>query len=145
MASSAGKRRKGGKKDPAVSGAKRQHEDTTAAASSSESGERFTFFFGAESPFSQWHSATFTVACLKYNCAEQYMMHQKAGKLASADRALVVWRSHTLWRWCHGGWIQWYVRIYGPHGVVAHSHVRAPSRYCTANKTTISPYSFVQR
>ena len=47
-----------------------------------ETGERFTFFFGAESPFSQWHSAAvFAVDGVEYNCAEQYMMHRKAGQL----------------------------------------------------------------
>ena len=46
-----------------------------------ETGERFTFFFGAESPFSQWHSAVFAVDGVEYNCAEQYMMHRKAGQL----------------------------------------------------------------
>lgn len=46
--------------------------------------EKFTFFFGAESPFSQWHSAVFEVDGVEYNCAEQYMMHQKAGKYISS-------------------------------------------------------------
>lgn len=85
MASPGGKRRKGGSKAPAVSRDKQhkdEHEDTPSAtgAAGNESDERFTFFFGAESPFSQWHPATFTVAGVKYNCAEQYMMHQKAGE-----------------------------------------------------------------
>lgn len=85
MASSRGKRRKGGHKDPPVSGVKRQKDEhgDVAAAAASDSEERFTFFFGAESPFSQWHSATFTVAGVKYNCAEQYMMHQKACRYTS--------------------------------------------------------------
>ena len=42
--------------------------------------ETFTFFFGAESPFSQWHPAEFEVEGVVYNCAEQYMMHRKAGR-----------------------------------------------------------------
>ena len=46
--------------------------------SSDDSGERFTFFFGKDSPFSQWHPAQFEVDGVTYNCAEQYMMHQKA-------------------------------------------------------------------
>ncbi len=41
--------------------------------------EKFTFFFGADTPFSQFHSAEFEVEGQRYNCAEQYMMHQKAG------------------------------------------------------------------
>ena len=45
---------------------------------SSHSGEKFTFFFGKDSPFSQWHPARFEVDGVTYNCAEQYMMHRKA-------------------------------------------------------------------
>ena len=48
---------------------------------SAETLERFTFFFGRDCVFSQWHHAVFTVKGVQYNCAEQYMMHQKAGKL----------------------------------------------------------------
>jgi ribA/ribD-fused uncharacterized protein len=40
--------------------------------------ERFTFFWRAGNPFSQWHPSEFTVNGVTYNCAEQYMMHQKA-------------------------------------------------------------------
>ena len=47
--------------------------------------EKFTFFWRSESPFSQFHSAEFTVDGIKYNCAEQYMMHQKAGGLSSKE------------------------------------------------------------
>ena len=47
-------------------------------SSTSDSGEKFTFFFGKDSPFSQWHPAQFKVDTITYNCAEQYMMHQKA-------------------------------------------------------------------
>lgn len=39
-------------------------------------GERFTFFWGGV--FSQWHICTFTVEGVSYNCAEQYMMAEKA-------------------------------------------------------------------
>lgn len=45
------------------------------------SGEEFTFFFGRESVLSQWHSCQFSVDGEWYNCAEQYMMHQKAGEV----------------------------------------------------------------
>lgn len=38
--------------------------------------EQFTFFW--RGPFSQWHRCSFTVDGVTYNCAEQYMMHQKA-------------------------------------------------------------------
>ena len=42
--------------------------------------EKYTLFFTGESPFSQWYMGDFTVDGYTYNCAEQYMMHQKAGK-----------------------------------------------------------------
>jgi ribA/ribD-fused uncharacterized protein len=38
----------------------------------------FSFFWQSDSPFSQWHLSSFTVNNVEYNCAEQYMMHQKA-------------------------------------------------------------------
>lgn len=40
--------------------------------------KEFTFFWRAESPFSQWHQSQFTVAGVSYSHAEQYMMHAKA-------------------------------------------------------------------
>ena len=40
--------------------------------------EQFIFFWGNESPFSNWHKATFIVNSYEYNCSEQYMMHHKA-------------------------------------------------------------------
>ena len=42
--------------------------------------EKFHFFWKSKSPFSQWYSAQFTVDDIQYNCAEQYMMYQKASK-----------------------------------------------------------------
>lgn len=44
--------------------------------------EKFTFFWRSESAFSQWYPSSFTVDGITYNCAEQYMMRQKAGELA---------------------------------------------------------------
>ena len=58
----------------------KESEGGAAPAPEVDTGEKFTFFFGADSPFSQWHSASFTVGEVEYNCAEQYMMHRKAGK-----------------------------------------------------------------
>lgn len=45
-----------------------------------EASEMFTFFYGTESPFSQFHPSYFKIDGVEYSCAEQYMMHQKAGK-----------------------------------------------------------------
>lgn len=39
---------------------------------------KFTFFWLAHSPFSQWHPAIFTVNGNQFTSAEQYMMFQKA-------------------------------------------------------------------
>jgi hypothetical protein len=53
--------------------------------------EKFTFFYGATSPFSNWHPATFTVDFDTYNCGEQHMMHEKArtfGDLEMAERIM---------------------------------------------------------
>lgn len=38
----------------------------------------FTFFVDAKSPFSQWYLLPFTLNGITYNCAEQFMMYQKA-------------------------------------------------------------------
>jgi ribA/ribD-fused uncharacterized protein len=38
--------------------------------------ESFTFFWNG--PFSQWHPARFSIEGVQYNCAEQYMMAEKA-------------------------------------------------------------------
>jgi ribA/ribD-fused uncharacterized protein len=38
--------------------------------------EQFTFFW--HGPFSQWHGCRFKIDGVTYNCAEQYMMAQKA-------------------------------------------------------------------
>lgn len=38
--------------------------------------EQFTFFW--HGPFSQWHGCRFKVDAVAYNCAEQFMMAQKA-------------------------------------------------------------------
>lgn len=38
--------------------------------------ESFTFFW--HGPFSQWHACTFVLNGQEYNCAEQYMMAEKA-------------------------------------------------------------------
>ncbi|XP_048757941.2 uncharacterized protein LOC125668165 isoform X2 [Ostrea edulis] len=40
--------------------------------------ENFEYFFGKQSPFSNFHTAKFQVDKITYCCSEQYMMHQKA-------------------------------------------------------------------
>ncbi|XP_078575275.1 uncharacterized protein LOC144861327 [Branchiostoma floridae x Branchiostoma japonicum] len=53
-------------------------EMTGSSEESNSEEEQFTFFFRKESPFSQFHPAEFKVDDVTFNCAEQYMMYQKA-------------------------------------------------------------------
>ena len=74
-----------GRKAEGRRGKEEEGEEDGARGGAGASGEeKFTFFFGAASPFSQWHPAEFEVDDVTYNCAEQYMMHQKAGEPLTA-------------------------------------------------------------
>ncbi|KAK7115551.1 hypothetical protein V1264_001395 [Littorina saxatilis] len=53
-------------------------EQKKSVAKESSPSEEFEFFFGKKIPFSQHYPAKFQVNGVTYNCAEQYMMHQKA-------------------------------------------------------------------
>lgn len=53
-------------------------KEEISSDSVSNTDRKFTFFYSKDSPFSQHHISSFTILGLKYNCAEQYMMHQKA-------------------------------------------------------------------
>ncbi|OWF43560.1 riboflavin biosynthesis protein PYRR, chloroplastic-like [Mizuhopecten yessoensis] len=55
--------------------------------------EDFEFFWREESPFSQFHPAVFTVDGTKYNCAEQYMMHQKAITFKDDENAKAIMKA----------------------------------------------------
>ena len=53
----------------------------------------FTFFWRADSPFSQWHRSSFTVDGTTFTYAEQYMMHAKAmlfGDIEIAEQILAT-------------------------------------------------------
>lgn len=58
-------------------------DEAEGTSQDSEGGrkEKYEFFFGIDSPFSNFHPAKFTVDGVEYNCTEQYMMHQKAGMM----------------------------------------------------------------
>ena len=77
---------------------------TVSSTVNSKGPERYTFFWKAESPFSQWHPSKFTVDGILYGCAEQYMMYQKAilfGDDATAQQILktdVPWKQKYLGR-----------------------------------------------
>jgi ribA/ribD-fused uncharacterized protein len=50
--------------------------------------ERFTLFYGG--PFSQWAHSPFVVDGTEYNCAEQYMMAQKARLFGDEERLKLI-------------------------------------------------------
>lgn len=58
---------------------------------------KYTFFFNG--PFSQWHPAKFIIDNVAYNCAEQYMMAEKA-RLFEDDESLRIIMS------CRDPWFQ---------------------------------------
>ena len=89
LAPPASKKRKGNEKDSWIDEA--HFGEKTA---SSDDGEKFTFFFGKDSPFSQWHPAKFEVDGVTYNCAEQYMMHQKAVLFGDEAMAAEILKSN---------------------------------------------------
>jgi len=71
--------------------AKNSSSNSNADEDTSASEEKFTLFWDRDSPFSQHHPRIFTVNDVQYNCAEQYMMHQKAlrfGDTVSAEQIM---------------------------------------------------------
>ncbi len=57
--------------------------------------EKFTFFYRTESPFSQWHPSRFIVNGVEFNCAEQYMMYQKAMLFGDQETAAKILKATT--------------------------------------------------
>lgn len=55
--------------------------------------EKFTFFFREESPFSQWHRASFVLDGQTFNCCEQAMMYKKAVLFGDLESASLILRS----------------------------------------------------
>ena len=52
--------------------------------------EKFTFFWGSDSPFSNWYPQSFNHNYQVYNCSEQYMMFQKAMLFNDIDVAELI-------------------------------------------------------
>ena len=55
----------------------------------------FTFFWGPESSFSQWHPSEFRVGAERFTCAEQYMMYGKAVLFADREVAARILEART--------------------------------------------------
>lgn len=56
--------------------------------------EKYIFFENRRSGFSQWHKCEFQIDGKIYNCAEQYMMHQKAELMGDYDTAERIMALH---------------------------------------------------
>jgi ribA/ribD-fused uncharacterized protein len=57
--------------------------------------QKFTFFWGSDSPFSNWYMSPFVHGGVQYNCSEQYMMYQKARLFKDFDVAeMILEQSH---------------------------------------------------
>jgi ribA/ribD-fused uncharacterized protein len=54
---------------------------------------QFVFFY--DGPFSQWYRSTFEVDGTEYNCAEQYMMAQKARLFDDEEALHKIMKSHS--------------------------------------------------
>lgn len=57
--------------------------------------EQFTFFWNG--PFSQWYLSDFTVNDITFNCAEQYMMYEKAMLFEDYDIAVKILETDAPW------------------------------------------------
>lgn len=54
--------------------------------------EKFTFFWGG--PFSQWYPCRFVIQGIEYNCAEQFMMAEKARLFGDTKTLQDIMTSH---------------------------------------------------
>ena len=55
--------------------------------------DKYVFFYGG--PFSQWYRSKFTIDGVEYNCAEQYMMAQKALLFGDEEARVKIMKSHS--------------------------------------------------
>jgi len=55
--------------------------------------EQFTFFWNG--PFSQWYYSYFTIDTIEYNCAEQYMMAEKARLFKDEETLRMIMESDS--------------------------------------------------
>lgn len=58
---------------------------------------KYIFFFGADSPYSNWYRCKFIVDDVEYSSNEQYMMHQKALFFKDVETAAKIMKSNEPW------------------------------------------------
>ncbi|KAK3097614.1 hypothetical protein FSP39_011425 [Pinctada imbricata] len=56
----------------------------------SMNGEEYEFFWGNNSVFSQWYRCVMIIDGIRYSCAEQYMMYQKAILMGDKESAQII-------------------------------------------------------
>lgn len=52
--------------------------------------EKYEYFYEKTSVFSQWYPCTFVIGDKTFNCAEQYMMYQKAEIMGDREKAEII-------------------------------------------------------
>ncbi|KAK3107123.1 hypothetical protein FSP39_011692 [Pinctada imbricata] len=57
--------------------------------------DKFEFFWSGNSVFSQWYRCNMVIDGIRYNCAEQYMMHQKAVLMGDKESANLILSSNN--------------------------------------------------
>ncbi|XP_046361669.1 N-glycosidase Npun_R5314-like [Haliotis rufescens] len=68
-------------------------ESIGGATSLKEAKQKYEYFWKIHSPYSQWYPVNFKVDGQEYNCAEQYMMYQKAVLFDDKEIATEVLKS----------------------------------------------------
>ena len=71
-----------------------QDKISSVSLSASSTDEKFTYFFGKDSPFSQGYPANFNVDNTNYNSAGQFMMHKKASKIPHLSPSILSLSLH---------------------------------------------------
>ncbi|KAL4236385.1 hypothetical protein ACF0H5_004770 [Mactra antiquata] len=62
---------------------------------SNEASEKYVYFWKSESVYSQWHKSSFHVDGVKFSCAEQYMMYEKAKLFGDHEIAQLILKNNS--------------------------------------------------